>query len=846
MKKILSAIMVFFSFALALTFLANVQAEEGITDLYPYDQEACLIQDAACTNTKVGDSHWTFTYYGHRYYVISGSVRYGHESIDDNSDGWIDDNELAGLKYNAFAVMFLNDTDSQIDILTANARTDITDVVHRKYAYFDETGVLQMFEDHVSQYYIHNDGTVAAPDWRLATQTEIDAYVAEVDAGTITSGSPSTDGLTRYTYIRLKMDSVDTDGYVLEPLKYLGWTNADVDTATVTDPTLWSTIIADDPNNVYVPAGWTVVSFGTLDRGTANPATTEFIKMLPTAMTDSSTAPMYLTYTDQPGWFSGVTALDDDAVSAGVNIVVDYNAAFDLSNTVTAEWVNMFDDTTGDIINSTDMLDYSVGIYQDDVLLETINFVWNETTSSYDPSGAVTSIDSSDFGAAYKAVYTVETPSGDVTEVEADIVIGVMPPFFSGVADRYSDEGVYIDLLEGITADDGYGNDLTDSIEVTVPAGFNFYNPKPGVYDIDLTFSHHVHFDGVDPTITLNGTTYTFDGSYNTPSADWDSVIAVFTDVAQLQATTMSWGSSGVIIEVGSAGTVIRTIDRHNWDLVDENGLNTPANASGMFDAWLAGLTLEQDGFIIIVGYNMGEAYTTAKALAFGDPISYDLTQVEVFDYDIITNATYTLTIDDTTDPFALVVNDDYVIEIGQFSNVNEAILANVVGFDTFDPQEDLAVYVSDNGGLMLDTEGVYTVEVTVEDVTGNSATVTFDVEVVAPALTADDVQDMIDAGTYLSAADIQAMFDDQTLTATEIQALLDAQLITAAQIQAMLDGQDLLTEAEVQTMIDDALAAQAAANDTGCGSSATISTAAFIALFTLFGAGFYFIRKQY
>ncbi len=832
MKKILTGLMLLFTFVLGLTLINNVKAEEEVIDLYPYDQEACLLADDSCTHTKVGDSHWSFTYFGHRYHVIRDLVRYGHESIDLNSDGWVDDNELAGIPYNAFASVFINNTGSEIDIKTANARTDITDVVHRKYAYFDENGVLQMFEDHISNYYIYNDGDATTPDWRLATQTEIDAYQAEVAAETISDGDPSSDGLTRYSPIRIKLDSSDSDGYVVESLGWLKWTNADVDTSVVTDPTQWSTIIADDPNNVYVPAGWVVVSFGTLDRGTANPKTTEFIKTLPYAMTDSSVTPMFMTYEDQPGWFSGMSDLDDDAVTPGVNIVVDYNGTFDLPDTVSASWMNMFDDTTNDIIHRVDKLDYSVEIYQDDNLLQTIDFTWNEGTGEYDASGAQTVIDTSVFGAAYKAVFKTNTPNDDPTEVSADIVIGVMPPKFMGVENRYSDEGVFVDLMQGISADDGYGNDLTDTVSVTVPDGFNYYSPKPGVYDINLEFTHHVHFDGIIPFVVLGGTQIDFDGSLNIVSTDWDSTIAVYTDVSQLQATTMSWGSSGVIIEVAGDGTVIRTINRHNWDLVDENGLNTPANASGMFDGWLSGLTLEEDGFIIIVGYKLGDAYATAQGLAYGDSVSYDLTQKDDFDYDIVTDASYVLTIDDTTNPYAVVVDDNYTIEENSFDNVNDAILANVVGFDNFDSADDLAVYVSDNGGMLLDTAGTYTVEVTVEDVAGNATTVEFDVTVVTP----DPV---------LTAEDVQVMLDDQTLTAEEIQALIDASVLTTEDVQALIDGANILTEAQIQTLIDNAIVASQP-EDTGCGSAtANIPNFGIIAAFTLLGAGFVIFRKH-
>ncbi|MDA3931339.1 MAG: hypothetical protein PF513_01230 [Tenericutes bacterium] len=844
MKKVLTVLMLSFMFLLSLSLFTNIQAAEEIVDLYPYDQEACLLAEDSCTNTKVGSANWSMTYFGHRYYFIAGVMRYGHEMVDDNSDGWIDDNELSGLAYNAFATVFLNNTASQIDILTANSRTDITDVVHRKYAHFDENGVLQMFEDHISRYYIYNDGDATTPDWRLADAAEITAYQAEVTGG-LTDGDPSADGLTRYTHIRMALDAVDTDGYVIEPLGYLKWSNADVDTTVELDVTKWSTIIADDPNNLYIPAGWTVVSFGTNDRGTANTKTRDFIESLPEAMIGDSIDPMFMEYVDQPADFNGVLALDDDATTSGINVVVDYNSTYTLPTDISASWVNMLDDTDDSVINGVEKLDYELEIYQDGNLLETITYTWNETTEVYDASGEQTMIDTSVFGSGYQGLYITETPIGDVTEVEVDIVIGVMPPKFIGVEDRYHDEDMFVDVLEGITADDGYGNSKTGDIEVTLPEGFNPYYPQPGTYEIGLEFTHHVFIEGISPSIDLNGTEYDFDGSFNVTFSHWGAEIGVYDDVSALQANAYSWGSAGVIIEVAGDGTVIRTINRRTWDLVDVNGLNTPANASGMFDTWLADLTLETDGYVIIVGASTGESYTTARALAFGDPVGYSLLSVDDVDENIVTEGTYILTVDDCTAPQALVVNDDYMIDSTDFANVNNAILANIVAFDNSDPVDDLAIYVSDNGGLLLNTPGTYTVEVTVEDMAGNTAIAEFDVEVVAAPiiLTEAQVQALIDSVDLLTEAEVQAMLDDQIITQAEIQALIDANVMTEEDVQALIDEIDLLTDAEAQTMIDDSIDA---IPESGCGSdSGRIPSLGIVGILSLLGAAIVLFRRR-
>jgi len=827
MKKIVVFLLLGFA-SFALLAGNSSHAEGELVDLYPYDQQACLEGTNECTQTKLGSSHWTMEYAGHRYHFVRGAARYVTEFEDDNSNGFISALEIGALSWNAFAGLTINDTDQQVILETANARTDLTSVVHRKYSYFDELGQLQMFEDHISVYYIHNDGTTEAPDWRLATEAEATAYDTAVASGDPLVDTPN----TRLTHIRMALDDVDTDGYVIEPLKYLTWTNADVDTAVETDPEDWSTIINGDgvlfngnPNFVVIPAGWTVVSWGTLDRGTANPLTTAYIEDMPEFMLDSALDPMAVMYDPQPAMFSGVSALDDDAVSAGVNIVVEYNGTFDLDPAVSASWVNMFN-TEGKIINATEKLDYSVTISQDGTDLETIDFTYDSGTDSYTASAAVTMVDTSEFGAGYTATWMTTTPEGDETTAVADIVIGVMPPKFAGVEDRFIDQNVFVDLLEGITADDGYGNDKTASIEVTYPSSLNPYNPFPGEYQIDLEFTHHVFIPGVNPFIDLNGTQFEFDGSLNEQTTNFRYEVIVYTDVTNFKTSSFGWSSSGVYIEVGGDGKVIRTIDRHNWDLVDENGLNTPANASGIWDSWLANLTLEQDGYLIAVGWGMGDVYTAAKALAFDEPVSFDLTYIADFNYDIVTTDSYVLTVDDMTAPILMVVNENYSIYAGEYDNVNQAILANVVAYDFTDAQSDLVKYVSNNGGLDLTTPGTYTVEVTVEDVAGHTDVQSFDVVVKEAMLTEADVEALIEDNT-LSAADVQALIEAEVFTEADIVALIEANVLSEEDVQDLIDA-GVITEARIQELIDASLP-----EDTGCG-SAINGTSAIFATFSI------------
>jgi len=724
------------------------------------------------------------------------------------------------LAWNAFAVLTINDTAEEVvlkDIEGQSARASITDVVHRMYSYFDETGKLQMFEDHISTYYIFNDGTVETPDWRLATAAEAAAWdAAAAEAKPVT---------TRNTHIRMKLDATDSNGYVLEPLYYLTWRNADVAAEAAVEDL--STIIAGDPNYVTIPAGWTVMSFGTNDRSSAlNAKTVNFIKSMPTYMLDNTLAPMETVYTPQaPVFGPSLAAADDDATNPGINVVIDYNSPVALPAEIVATYVDMYD-AEDNLINLTKNADYQVIISLDDTVLETITYTYDTGTSAYVASAPVTVIDSMDFGAVYKAVYRTVNPEFEtlVTEVVVDIVIGVMPPKYIGVADRFINEQTVVDVLEGISADNGYGVDISDLIEVTLPANLNVYNPQAGEYTVELEFTYNVFIEGISPTINLNGTVFEFSGAKNVQEDNFATEIIVYDDVTNFKTSTFSWGSSGVIIEVGGDGKIIRTINRNTWDLVDENGINTPANASTMFPTWLADLTLEDGGYLIVVGRSTGAPYTAARALAYDQAASYDLTLVPDVDEDFVKTASYVLTVDDKTSPMALIVNDNYQVKVGEYTSVDDAILANVVAFDNFDDQADIAMYVSDDDDLDLAVPGTYTVEVTLEDAAGNATVVSFDVVVVANT-EADDI------------AALEALVDD-----------LEAQIAAAETANGALADQIAVLQAALDAA-EAAIAALEAANeivpDTGCGSAINTSSAVFMSLSILLGAALIVFLKR-
>ena len=70
-----------------------------------------------------------------------------------------------------------------------------------------------MFEDHISAYFIVNDGPTNAPadaDWRLGTVAEKATFDEAAE-----DAKPAN---MRNTHIRMVLDDVDTDGYKIEPL----------------------------------------------------------------------------------------------------------------------------------------------------------------------------------------------------------------------------------------------------------------------------------------------------------------------------------------------------------------------------------------------------------------------------------------------------------------------------------------------------------------------------------------------------------------------------------------------------------------------------------------------------
>ncbi len=749
MKKITT---LFLLFVAALVVMMPTFAEDGdLVDIYPYDDPSALYGPST-PFTLVGDSNWDLEFLGHRYHFVRGGVRFAHLWTDADADGLIAPTDYPALSWNAFAVMTINDGEDDIEMSTDTARTDITTSVHRMYAYFNEEGELMMFEDHFFTYYIHNDGTdvYENADWRLATEAEITAYDEAANPAVDTPN-------TRLTHVRIMRDETDADGYVLEPLVYLKWVNADLAALTGEDavPEAEQTLLLDyNPNHVVIPAGWSTVSFGTNDRGAYS--STDFVKMFVPSFLEEEAPKMNRPYNFPDPVFAGISSHDDDGATPGTQMIVEFNApSFDLPNDISVTWVKMYDED-GFIVNQTEKLSYKVEIFdvadynladEDHVPtpLQTINFVYDADSDTYTPDAALTVVDSSGFGNGYIALYSAEHPENGLTEVEVEIAVGVLPPKFTNVKKRFADEGVFVDLLGDIKADDGYGNDLTNTIKVTPPAGFNMYNPKPGTYQINLEFTYNVFIAGEPTVLTIDGTDYSIDlsvvNTVTNVSVTNYGRFAIFTESEAVNNVGSAYGS--VFLYVAADGTLKEWYDRYNWNHMTEDGVAVEDETQ--FNAWRSGLVLAEGEFVVGVHGSVNAA--GLRNLPFGHPISFVL-GTEDFETDIVTKTSYELVIDDKTAPQLVVVDNQYTVESDRFTSVDNAILANVVAIDNFDTRAQLSLYVLDNGNMaMADGKllpGTYQVIVGAADRAGNETEVAFTVVVKQAKPTQEDLEEKV------------------------------------------------------------------------------------------------------
>lgn len=824
MKKLLSVLTLGFALVLGLG-LRNIQAEDiALIEVYPYDNIECSLETELCRDTKVGRSNWTLTYNGYRYHFVRGAIRYGHQIVDGDSNGLINGAELVAPQYNAFGMFWINNTEAPM-VFSDGDRVNLTAVQHRMYAYFDEAGVLQMFENHISQYHIIDDNhgvEEADPDWRLATEIEIDAYNA--------APAEEKPADMDYIHVRLKKvtTDVDEDGYLLEPLGYLSWRlkgySADVEGSKK------SLFLDYDPNQVHLPSGWSVMTFGTHDRGAYEPALNMVLDMPYTFLREMD--PAIIAYNEVPATLNGLATLDKNPYVDGIQMVADFGEVFapDFSG-VSATWVDMFDGE-GEIINLVNQrLPFDFIISQNGVELETINFTVDG--ANYVASGPITVVDTGIFENQYDFVLKAETPEGQVREAEGIIVVGVLPNRFEGVRNQFHNDGEFINLLDGVTAFNGNGENITREsfddegrikssglIATYDKAIFNPYNPQPGTYTITLSVDYTYYYE-LDPIFAewfniADPEAPVSEGALEIRYPDRYNV-AFYREAYGGQLTYIDYEHKALVSEMTGAGwgTVVGVVNAEGIMIRTWNGFT--AYTETWIEDGVTKSTAHADGGAMqtsIRAYDMqeGEYMLFAHGGAEGTQIrngfgkKVEMTGRPPFSYTSEASVTYTLTVDDKTAPQAQIVKDPYRIDNTMFDSVEEAILGNIVAFDNY---SKVYYIIEDEGGLDLNVPGVYTVKVIVEDEAANYVEVSFDIEVIQARLSETEVANLLEQQKEALEAIIDAQKDILDEQIAIIEGLIEDLANLEDTVVEVLPGE---TDEKVQEAKDAAAAAASAA----------------------------------
>lgn len=744
-KKLISVLTLGMFLMLGLS-LRTIKAETDLIDIFPYDQESCLLAQDGCVGTKVGSANWTIEYAGYRHHLVKGADKYASE-MTVNSEGFVDSTGFVGKSWGSFGMVFINNTEEDIKLKDGDRSKLTSGSKDFIYAYFDENGKLQKLEDAVLAYVIVNekhDDEEADPVWRLATEIERETYeTAEEKPANMKSAN-----------IRIVRDADDETKYGLEPIKNLGWEHADY---VSTDPESEKSVLVDyDPNEVHLPAGWTILTLGFNDR--ANPKSLDFARAMADAFTDVTTAAMVKKYQEVPPVLT-YTGLDQNAFIDGIQVIADWDEDFELDiSQLSATWMNMFDDE-GKIIHKTEKIPYNIIIKQDETVLETIIFTPN-AEGNYEASGPFTKVDTSEFETIYEFEMATKAPNNLERSIEGQIVVGVLPNRFEGVKDRFSKDGIYIDLLEDIQAFNGNDGDITSAIKATYPEGFNPYNPLPGEYVITLDVAYKHTFDAIfegNHKLTL----YDITTDPENPELKQTGLIDIETryniaynkdvsgglphyidyDHKELVAQTAGawgWGTSAMVI--GADGIVNRVFDgfgggysERYYDAEGNAAATSHGNGTGLLAAVKEHQLQEGEAMVLAHGGSLIKASLGYDSkFEFGRPTTY---------YTAESQTTYTLIISDATAPQAKAVKDPYKIDNTMFEDVDEAILSNVVGFDNY---SEINMFVLDDGGLDLSVPGKYNVRVEVEDIAGNSVEVSYVVEVVKPNLSPAEVEELL------------------------------------------------------------------------------------------------------
>lgn len=875
MKRVLTSLLLvltgFFMFSMFGTEI--VRADEGLIDLYPNE-------DINNLKGTFGNSGWVLDFGGYRYHTVSFMARFASNfvGIEDEEKTVFVGSEIGHLSANAMGGFIHNNTERDL-ILKDGDRTNLTGVINRVWAVFNEEGKLVLYENHVGTFYLKE---VAGENYfRLATEEEIAVY-EEAEEGEKPADM-------RHTHIRIALNE-DGETYKAEPLGYLKWTHADFvpagDNPQVGEP---SYILDYDPNEVHLKAGWTALHYSTWDRG--KPLFNQMIAAMPEFLV-SQEHTMELNYLNPAPYFVNLTEKDENPGESGLNFVYDYESIPKISKLiedVEARHVNQEQSIAKTFTN----VDYAIKVYdEENVLLETIDVEYDVDTKEYVPTKEeFEEIDTSDWGARYLVKFESVQPESATNEtsyvttdtviVEATIDVGVLPIYFTGVVPRYIDEGLPIDLFEGITAYDNSRdlNDISDSLTYeivntkTQSNHFNIWNAKAGIYELTIKAKYD-YVQAIDITndvdIKLGELTGTIKKERINIENDpfgWASTpppMAMYTIFNETTRTTLKTSDLKYNVQmllVNGSGEVVAYFNTVSGKMRVQGGAEvaiTGSNREPSRSAWIDAINFGV-GYKLIAGYAPDDAvHKLLQAAKLGDKI-----EGLGFAAEVIGIETYRLTVNDITDPVVMVKAETMTIYTdNSFKNAEEAILSNLVIIE----ESDYNVAITGLARIDVTEEGEYDIKLTVSDEGGNEVDVEFTLVVLAPRASQEDLDDLQDELDALQdivdalQAQIAALEDALEDVEGDVEALetalaaLEATLETAngkvTALQTALDAaNDKITNlenklAEAEEAID-GLVNPEEAPKTGCRSAITGGISILVLSFMLGTALVVFLKKR-
>jgi len=799
MKKILSTLLL--ALTAAFMFATNVKADEELVDLYPQDNPAFA--------DSYGNSHWTMEFNGHRWHTVRRSARHvskftGYDSEGDlNVVQEIPGENVPPVFYPSGSGSFIfNDTEHDVVVTSSSGtRKELTDVNNRFWAYFDEEGKLYMYEDEfVNPLHITKEDDA----WRLATEAEIDAFIAADE------GEKPENML--HTPIRIKTTE---DGYLIEPVR-LGWFT-DVPAKPVEGEegefeNLTDTIFHDyNSADVVIPAGHTVVSFGEMARVAPVLA---WAGEFPFLIAEGFDEPAVFKYNNTDPYFAGIEALDDNPSAELTTIIIGYNAEVitaDIIQGVSARYIDEEDDIADDgnrrIFKQTD---FEVEVYSGDELLETV--VVEFVDGAYTVVEELTAIDSSLFGEEYRLVYKAANPLDETltVEVEAVVSVGVLPPQIYeldqngqriDVQDKRMDLHGYINLYDGIFAHDLENDvDITNSIRITHGNDFNPNYVPFGTHEITVTASW-VYKQDFAMTITWgedeDAVDWVFDDIGNNVDyadpAEASRINTIYTlksidklTTPGFKAQAEAWGRVTMVIDKAT-GKVLTRLDRFantTPEVIDENG-DVEVLASYNFNEWITEYLTEDTVLLHTHGSDAGGVEKSNRVRSNALPLGTELNITSFDDYieeTVQTTNTFNVIVEDTVEPTISAIQPVYTIYTDAgYTSLSQALLPNVVAEDNNRVSNVVFVGITQ---AQLTIPGEYNVTAIASDPSANNAQTTFKVNVVQRELPEDVVTEIDDLNDQLKDAneknaelegkvsDLEQALADQT---AELQEAIDA-----------------------------------------------------------------------